>query len=70
MVSKYVDDLLHWFHRHAVKPVSTPSTARTALFLIDGELLADPSEHRNMVGALQYLTMTYLDIAYVVHVVS
>ena len=38
--------------------------------LHDGELLADPTDYRSMVGALQYLTMTRPDIAYDVHMVS
>jgi len=66
---KYVDDLLHKFHFHTVKLVTTPSAARILLSLTDGELLVDPTEYRNMVGALQYLTMTYFDIAYAIHVV-
>jgi len=67
---KYTSDLLHKFHMHTCKPVRTPSTARTTLSLSDDELPADPIEYRSMVGALQYLTMTLLDIAYAVHVVS
>lgn len=38
--------------------------------MTDGELLADPSEYRSMVGALQYLTMTRPDLTYAVHLVS
>ena len=38
--------------------------------LLDGELLADPTYYRSMVGALQYLTMTRPDIAYAVNMVS
>jgi len=67
---KYVDDLLHKIHLHTVKLVSVPSVARTTLSLSDGELLADPSKYCSMIGALQYLTITYPDIAYVVPLVS
>jgi len=66
---KYVDDLLHKFHLHTVKPVTIPSTTCTLLSLPDGELLADPTEYRRMTGALQYLAMTRPDSAYAVHVV-
>lgn len=55
---------------HTTKHVSTPSLSRTSLTLTDGELLADPTKYRSMVGALQYLTMTRPNIAYAIHVVS
>ena len=48
----------------------TPLPSRTTLSLTDGELLADPSEYRSTVGALQYLTMTRPDLTYAVHLVS
>ena len=51
------------------KLVRTPSLSRTSLNFIDGELLIDSIDYRSMVGALQYLTMTMPDIAYVVLVV-
>ena len=66
---KYIYDLIRNFHMHTAKPVHTPSLSRTSLTLTDGELLADPIEYRGIVGALQYLTITRPDIAYVVHVV-
>ena len=49
---KYVHDLLLKFHLHAVKPVSPPLPSSTTLSLTDGDLLYDPTEYRNMVGAL------------------
>nr|XP_016468706.1 PREDICTED: uncharacterized mitochondrial protein AtMg00810-like [Nicotiana tabacum] len=58
------------FHMHTCKPVRTPIASRSSISLMDGELLSDPSEYRSMVGALQYLTMTRPNIAYVVNVVS
>lgn len=64
---KYVLDLMKRFHRHTCNPVRTPVASKTSLILWDGELL---TAYRSMVGALQYLTMTRSDIAYVVHVVS
>ena len=67
---KYIHDLIRKFHMHAAKPVRTLSLSRTSLTLTNEKLLADPTEYRSMVGALQYVTMTRPDIAYVVHVVS
>ncbi|CAH9146417.1 unnamed protein product [Cuscuta epithymum] len=67
---KYVSDLLLRFHLHTLKSVRTPVATRTSLSLTDGELLADATEYRSMVGALQYLTLTRPDITYAVHLVS
>ncbi|CAH9100888.1 unnamed protein product, partial [Cuscuta europaea] len=67
---KYVSDLLSRFHLHTIKSVRTPLATRTSLSLTDGELLADATEYRSMVDALQYLTLTRPDFSYVVHLVS
>ncbi|XP_020271922.1 uncharacterized protein LOC109847086 [Asparagus officinalis] len=66
---KYVQNLLRKFHLHTLIPLCTPIAAKTKLSLNDGELLADPSVYRSMIGALKYLTITRPDIAFVVHVV-
>jgi len=49
---KYISDLLLEFYLHTCKPIRTPVVAKTPLTLSGGELLADPTEYRNMVGAL------------------
>ncbi|CAH9134340.1 unnamed protein product [Cuscuta epithymum] len=67
---KYVSDLLSRFHLHTHKSVRTPLATRTSLSPTDGELFADATEYRSMVGTLQYLTLTRPDITYVVHLVS
>ncbi|CAH9127317.1 unnamed protein product [Cuscuta epithymum] len=67
---KYVSDLLHRFHLHTLKPIRSLFPSRTKLSLTDGELLADVTEYRSMVGALQYLTLTRPDITFDVHLVS
>jgi hypothetical protein len=48
------------------KPVSTPLAPITNISAHDGELLGkeDSTKYRNIVEALQYLTLTCLDIAY------
>uniref|UniRef100_A0A3Q7IW23 Reverse transcriptase Ty1/copia-type domain-containing protein n=1 Tax=Solanum lycopersicum TaxID=4081 RepID=A0A3Q7IW23_SOLLC len=66
---KYIVDLLLKFHMHTCKPVRTPIASHTCIALEDGTLLSVPIEYRNMVGALQYLTMTLHDIAYEVNIV-
>nr|XP_016468717.1 PREDICTED: uncharacterized mitochondrial protein AtMg00810-like [Nicotiana tabacum] len=55
---------------HICKPVLTSLASRTSIPLMDGELLLDPREYRSMVGAFQYVTLTRIDIACAVSVVS
>lgn len=67
---KYVHNLLHKFHLHTVKPVRTPVVSWTVLSLSDRDLVAEQTKYHSMVGALQYLTLTRPDIAFVVNMVS
>ncbi|XP_050379847.1 uncharacterized mitochondrial protein AtMg00810-like [Argentina anserina] len=59
-------DLLHRTHMLDASPVSTPSSSKR-LSLTDGTPLADGTEYRSVVVALQYLTLTHPDISYVVN---
>jgi hypothetical protein len=65
--TKYITDLLHSTKMEGAKPASTPCTSGGKLSRFDGDPLADPTDYRHMVGALQYCTLTRLDIAYSVN---
>ncbi|CAL8085814.1 unnamed protein product [Prunus armeniaca] len=67
---KYAVDLLRKHNLHHSKPVSTPLAAKVSLSLLDGTPLASPTEFREIVGSLQYLTLTRPDIAYAVNTVA
>ena len=67
---KYINDLLHKYKMEGAKPVSTPMTATAKLTLISGKPLQNPTEYRKLVGSLQYLLFTRLDIAFAVNRLS
>ncbi|XP_037474714.1 uncharacterized protein LOC119352077 [Triticum dicoccoides] len=64
--SKYADELLERANMQGCKPAPTPVDTRAKLSASDGALISDASEYRNIVGALQYMTMTRPDITYAV----
>ena len=45
---------------------STPVDARAKLSALAGALVVDPTKYRSLAGALQYLTLTRLDLVYAV----
>jgi hypothetical protein len=49
------------------KPAMTPVDAKPKLSANDGEQASDGTFYRSITGALQYLTLTRLDIAYAVN---
>ncbi|CAN6235024.1 unnamed protein product [Urochloa humidicola] len=65
--AKYTDDILERDSMANCKPVSTPADTKPKVSTDDGTPLRDPGWYRSVVGALQYLTLTRPDIAYVVH---
>ena len=65
--SKYIHDLLVRTKMSGAKPSSTPIPAGKQLSLGDGDPLEDPSLYRSVVGALQYLNLTRLDITFAVN---
>ncbi|KAG8473199.1 hypothetical protein CXB51_035138 [Gossypium anomalum] len=64
---KYIFDLLNWSHMIQAKGVPTPMVSSSSLSKIEGTLLDDPREYRSLAGALQYVVLTHLDIAYAVN---
>lgn len=64
---KYIKDLIQKAGMDNCKPYSTPCKPHQSVLAAEGELLPDPTIYRSLVGALQYLTFTRLDIAFVVN---
>lgn len=52
------------------RPTKIPMEQNQRLTPSEGELLNDPSPYRRLVGRLLYLTITRLDVAFSVHVLS
>ena len=66
---KYVLDLLSETGKFVAKPCQS-STAQSLHLTRESELFEDLERYRRLVGKLNYLTVTRLDIAYSVSVVS
>ncbi|CAM8971397.1 unnamed protein product [Rhodiola kirilowii] len=67
---KYAHDILAKYDLLQSQPVSTPMTTKSPLNSTDGTLLDNPTIFREMIGSLQYLTITRPDIAYSVNFIS
>ena len=67
---KYILDILTDNGMMDCKPVDTPMDPNVKLVPSQGELLLDPGRYRRLVGKLNYLTITRLDISFPVSVVS
>lgn len=67
---KYILDLLHKYNMTNAKPVTTPMASSPKLHLNSGVSLSDPTSYRRLIGSLQYLQFTWLDIAYAVNKLS
>lgn len=70
MQRKYVTDLLTKTNMLHSKPVSTPMASTPKLTTRSGSILSDPREYRQIVGSLQYLSLTRPDILYAVNRLS
>jgi hypothetical protein len=66
---KYANDLLKKVGMSNCKPASTPMATSEKLSLHAGQQLGpkDSTHYRSIVGALQYLTLTRLDISFAVN---
>jgi hypothetical protein len=59
-------DILEWAGMVDCKPVLMPVDMQAKVSVESRPPVADPTHFRNLTGALQYLTFTHPDIAYVV----
>ena len=66
---KYVLDLLSETGKLGPKPCSSPM-AQSLHLTREGKLFRDPERYRRLISKLNYLTVTHLDIAHSVSVVS
>jgi hypothetical protein len=62
--SKYISELLHKTNMHDSKFSKSPCTSGSKLSRLDGPTLSDPTIYKQVVGALQYCTLTRPEIAY------
>ena len=67
---KYTLDILQDAGLLSAKPSAFPMEQHLHLTLTDVTLLSDPSAYHRLVGRLIYLTVTRLDIVYLVHILS
>ena len=67
---KYVIELLSKHNMLGSKPVSTPLLIGTSLTTNDGIALVNATMYREVVGGLQHLRMTRLDISFVMNKLS
>ncbi|KAF2308779.1 hypothetical protein GH714_017749 [Hevea brasiliensis] len=68
--AKYTTDLLQKFDMMESKRDTTPLSATTPLTSHDGSTTADATKYRQLIGALQYLSFTRLDLSYAVNRLS
>lgn len=64
---KYILDMLEKFELQEAKPVSTLMTNTITLKLDDGSAEVDATKYRQVIGSLQYLSMTRSDISFSVN---
>ncbi|XP_019089097.1 PREDICTED: uncharacterized protein LOC109127939 [Camelina sativa] len=67
---KYILNLLHRYDMSNAKPVTTPMASSPKINIHTCVPLSDPTKYRKLVGSLQYLAFTRLDIAFAVNTLS
>ena len=67
---KYTVDLLSLAGLASANPVDTPLEVNVKYHRDEGDLLSDPLLYRQLVGSLNYLTITRPDIAFAIQQVS
>ncbi|XP_015963405.1 uncharacterized mitochondrial protein AtMg00810-like [Arachis duranensis] len=68
--SKYVQDLLLKAGMSGCKPCHTPLPSTLKIQATRGAQFANPHMYRSVMGSLQYLTITRLELAYSVNKVA
>jgi hypothetical protein len=63
--AKYTKDLIKKFNMAELKPVSTPMSTATLLDLDEDDEAVDQREYGSLMGSLLYLTVTRLDIQFI-----
>ncbi|XP_068636011.1 uncharacterized protein [Aristolochia californica] len=61
--TKYISDLLHRTEMFDTKPAKIPGVVGQNLSKFDGDPMAEVTQYRSVVGALQYVILTRPDIA-------
>lgn len=64
---KYIQDLLKRIDMFTSKATITPRVLGKQLSLANGDPLPDPTIYRRIVGVLQYVTLTRLDLSFAVN---
>ncbi|KAF5454772.1 hypothetical protein F2P56_024412 [Juglans regia] len=67
---KYTQDLITLAGLQDTSSVDTPLEVNTKYRRKEGDLLSDPTMYRQIVGSLNYLTITRLDISFAIQQVS
>ncbi|KAL5540215.1 hypothetical protein UlMin_044161 [Ulmus minor] len=68
--TKYIEDLLRRTDMVNTKPCPTPAITGKPLIADDGDPVHNPTSYRSIIGALQYITHTRPDLAFIINRLS